>query len=346
MILKISADGGIVEQRCDAGGGQRRSRPNPRQLQKLRRVDRASANDHFAGGGGETFSAVAGIFDPDGAASLEANPAHPGARLEAQVSAAQRRAQKCIGRRTPQTIADRHLIAAQSFGMRSVEILGPIEAQLRGRLAPVAAHRMQKRRHVLDVQRPFAQGRPAGSTRRSDRSKYGRTSSQPQPGLPMLPPIIEILRHAAAVDQRIDGARSADHPPARPVDAAAIEARIRERLVFPIDRGVGKGAAVADGRLDPKAPIRAAGFEHQYPVAATGRQAIGKDAARGARADDDVVKVIHVRSLVFRPCGAMPFRDSPMSFFAAAGPSRNGGEPCMVRRTQTQQGCLFEHHCN
>src|SRR5450631_3781403 len=189
---------------------------------------------------------------------------------------------------------------------------------------------MQKRRYVLDVQRPLA----ADAARRIHtalRSLEIRAHVVPTPaGIAQLPPIVEIRRHPAAVDQRIDGTRSAEHPAARPIDAAPVQARIRQGLVLPIDRGVGKGASVPDGCLDPKSLIGAAGFENQDPVASAGRQTIGKDAAGGAGADDYVVKAFHVRSLVFRPRRAMPFRDSPILFFAPDAPSRYDVEPCIV----------------
>ena len=144
---------------------------------------------------------------------------------------------------------------------------------------------------------------------------------------------------AAAIDQRIDGTRTADYAPARPIDGAPVEARIRQRLVLPIDRPVGKCPSIADGCLDPKSSIAAAGFQHQDPVAAACRQTIGQHAARRARADDYVVEGLHLASLAFRSRCAMPFRDSPMLFFEPVAPSRNGVEQCMVLRLSQTQGC-------
>ncbi len=209
--------------------------------------------------------------------------------------------------------------------MRAVEILRPGQLELRCRIPPVAAHWMQKRCHVLDVQRALGED-PACGIDAPLGSLEIRAHVVPTPAdIAHLPPIIEIRRHPAAVDQRIDGARTAQHAAARPIDTAAVQAGIGQGLVLPIDRGVGKRAAVADGRLDPKAPVGAAGLENQHTVAAARRQALGKHAAGGAGADDYVVKGFHVRSLVFRPCGAMPFRDSPMSFFAPLRPVAKRG---------------------
>ena len=202
---------------------------------------------------------------------------------------------------------------------------------------------MQKRRHVLDVQRPLAGGM-ARSVHPALRSLEVRAYVVPAPtDIAHLPPIIEVGGHPAAVHQRVDGTRAADYPAARPVNAAPVQSRIRQGLVLPIDRRIRKGSSVSDRGLDPKSSVAAAGFENQYPVASTGRQTVGEDAPRGAGADDYVVNIIHVRSLAFRSRRAMPFRDSPMSFFEdrltcfgeisiRPWPSRNATETCMVRR--------------
>ena len=133
MILEIAADGGVIEQRCDAGRGQRRRRSDPRELQQLRRIDRAAAENHFAVGRGELRRAAADIFHADGATLIEANLARPGAGLEAHIGAAQRRAQEGIGGRAPQAIANRHLIAAEALRVRPVEIIGPAASPVRPR---------------------------------------------------------------------------------------------------------------------------------------------------------------------------------------------------------------------
>ena len=64
-------------------------------------------------------------------------------------------------------------------------------------------------------------------------------------------------------------------------------------LIFPIDAGIGERDAVADRRLDPEARVGAAGLEDQYPIAPAGGQPVGQYAARGTRADDDVVEALH-----------------------------------------------------
>ncbi len=52
MILQIFADAGQRVDDADAEALQQRGRPDPRQLQQLRRLERAGAQDHFAPRGG------------------------------------------------------------------------------------------------------------------------------------------------------------------------------------------------------------------------------------------------------------------------------------------------------
>src|ERR1700736_3336294 len=133
---------------------------------------------------------------------------------------------------------------------------------------------MKKGRYVRDVER----ARTLRMSLRIDaplRPFEVRLDVIPAPtNIAQLPPVVEILGRAAAVDQRVDGTRTADHPSTRPVHAAPVEAGACEGLILPIDRWIGKGAAVANRRLDPKAIVRAAGLDDQYAIAAACGQPI------------------------------------------------------------------------
>ena len=47
--------------------------------------------------------------------------------------------------------------------------------------------------------------------------------------------------------------------------------------------------AQAEGNMDQRVGIRAAGFQHQYPVAGVCAQTIGKHAPRAARAHNHII---------------------------------------------------------
>ena len=159
------------------------------------------------------------------------------------------------------------------------------------------AHGVQNGRHVLDVQRPVAAHPSRGVDPPLRAFEVGEHVVPSPADVAHAAPIVEIRRHAAAIDQRVDGTRAADHAAARPVHGTAVQARDLLRLVFPVHRRIGKRAPVADRRPDPEARIGPAGLEHQHPIAAARGQSVGEHAARGTRADDDVVEILPRKEL-------------------------------------------------
>ncbi len=78
--------------------------------------------------------------------------AHPRVRLELDVSTAQRRPQKGVGRGAAHAIADGDLVAAQPERMLAIEIIRRRQVQLIGSIQPIAAHGMKVGRHVGNVE--------------------------------------------------------------------------------------------------------------------------------------------------------------------------------------------------
>ncbi|MGH8435815.1 MAG: IclR family transcriptional regulator, partial [Pseudomonas sp.] len=59
--------------------------------------------------------------------------------------------------------------------------------------------------------------------------------------------------------------------------------------------------------MDPGIPVFAAGFQQQHPGSRVFRQSVGKDATRGAGANDDVVKFFgHTSYLAYSVCHGIP----------------------------------------
>src|SRR3984885_9923802 len=284
---------------------------------------------------------AAHILHSDRAVPVEANLACPGAGLETYIASAKSRAQEGIGSRTGQAGANGHLGAAETRRARPVEIIRPCQPQLPGSIRPVLPHRMQVRSHVLHIERPVA----ADAARRIDAPlgsfEVGAHIVPAPADIAHAPPIVEVLRHAPAIDQSVDGARAPQHLAPRPIDAPSVESRIRSGLVLPIDLGIGECAAVSDGRPDPESPIRAAGFENQHSVAPACGQPIGEHAARGARSDDYVVKALHCNELKLSRLRRYAISRFTHVIFRNPGPSRNGAEPCIVPRARLTQGCTL-----
>ena len=83
---------------------------------------------------------------------------------------------------------------------------------------------------------------------------------------------------------------SRQHAPARVVDGAAVEARLRFRLVAPVGARIADAVKVADRDMDPDPVVLAARFEEQHRRIRVGRQPVRQHAAGGAGSGDDVVE--------------------------------------------------------
>ena len=105
-------------------------------------------------------------------------------------------------------------------------------------------------------------------------------------GVAELAPMVEILRLAADIEQAVDRGRAAEHLAARLEDHAAVQLRLRFRLVEPIDPRVLEQAPVAERDVDPEMPVARPGFEQNDPISPAGGQAVREHAAGRARADD------------------------------------------------------------
>src|SRR5262249_49542356 len=105
---------------------------------------------------------------------------------------------------------------------------------------------------------------------------------------PQTQPIVVIAAIGAAIDHRVDRARSSEDAPARPVHTAAVHVLEFFRLISPIAFGLEElGESGGDKNLLPL--VRAAGFEHQnFDIRIFG-QTIGERGAGGTGADDDVI---------------------------------------------------------
>ena len=128
---------------------------------------------------------------------------------------------------------------------------------------------------------------------RSDFLKYGRTSSQPQPSLPSWAQMVEVERMASHVDHPVDGARPSERLAARPAHRAAIQAGDRLRRVPPVEALVLEEPRHACRSVDPEVVGRRARLQQEHALLGVLGQPRGDYAARGARADDNVVKLVH-----------------------------------------------------
>ncbi len=111
-------------------------------------------------------------------------------------------------------------------------------------------------------------------------------------------PAVVVLALAAHVDHPVDRRAAAQHAAARIPQRTAVQARLGLRAIQPVSARVADAIQVADGDVDPVIVVLAAGLQQQHRHLRIQRQAISQDAARRARADDDVVVGLHVSCLL------------------------------------------------
>src|SRR5438094_694144 len=71
--------------------------------------------------------------------------------------------------------------------------------------------------------------------------------------------------------------------------AAAVHPGLGLGVEAPVHAGVEHGLGIPDGNVDPRIGVAWPGLEQQYRMATAGGEAVGKNAAGGAGADDDVI---------------------------------------------------------
>ena len=109
-------------------------------------------------------------------------------------------------------------------------------------------------------------------------------------------PVIKILRLTAHIDHAVDRARPTQHAAARIGDGAAVGPRIGFRFETPGQGLMVQQLHVTGGDVDQRIPITPASLQQHDARARIFGEPVGQNAARRARADDDVVR-LHGRSL-------------------------------------------------
>jgi hypothetical protein len=92
MVLQVPSDAGQMVDRVDAHLAQRAFVADPRELQELRGVDRAAAQDHIARACDLRPPAMH-VLDADGPRAVEHDAVHECARPDVEVRAAHHRRQ-------------------------------------------------------------------------------------------------------------------------------------------------------------------------------------------------------------------------------------------------------------
>src|SRR5262245_50815474 len=290
MVLQVGADARHVGDHVDAEGLQQARRSHTRELQELRRVERAAGDDDLAFGAGGARLAALLVFDPDGAAAVEQDAPRQRVGHHGEIWPAPRRPQVAHRRRPTASVARRQLIVAGALLGRAIEVVIARKACLLHRCQEGLAQGMWLA-HIGDRE-GSADAMPGilAALLVLGAAEIGKHVGEAPAGVAELAPMIEILVLTADIEEAVDGTGSAQHLAARLDDPAIVELGLRLRTVQPVDLGVGEQLSVAERDVNPDVAILAAGFEEKHAMATRRGQAMREHAAGAAGADDDVVE--------------------------------------------------------
>ena len=266
-----------------------------RQLEQLRRVERAAAEDDLAGPG----------CAPSAPAPARPRRRPPGApsntirvtnarRPDLEVRAPHDRVEVGPGRAQPAAPADVPVERGEALLAIAVDVVGQRVAGLLGGLEERPEQRVRGRPALQDraARRGRGTGRPApppGSlhpleVRQAVGVVPGRHARVGRPAL-----VVE--RVAALEDHPVDAARAAEHLAPGVVDPPAVHVRLGLRLVLPVVEPAADRERQRRRHVDEHVPrvVGPAGLEDEDAGRRVGAQPVGERAAGRAAADDDEV---------------------------------------------------------
>ena len=271
-------------------------RPDPRELQELRRVDGPAGDDHLARRAHHPPLAAAQILHPDRAVAFEQDPRRVGVRAHVDVAPLHGGAQVRARGAHPAVAVDAALEVADAFlplavvvGVaRDADALRAGDERLAQRMTPV-----EILDHELAVAAPVpVVARPDAAFAAPEVGQHVRIAP---PAVAELRPGVEVHALAAVVDVAVDRARPAERLAPRLPDPAPRGALARLGLVEPVDRRVGQRLHESGGDVDERMPVPASGLQRADPVASVRAQAVDEGGARGAGTDDDEVEDVPAR---------------------------------------------------
>ncbi len=323
VILQVAANAGQVGQDRDAVPLERLRRADARQHQQLRRIERASADDHLAPRAQLAFPPVLDEPDAHRAALLDDDPRDAHAGAHAQVAAMPGRPQVGAGRAAAPAVARGDLVEPAAGRVARVEVFVVGQPRLLAGPQPRLAERVD----VADV--GYAE-RAAGAVLRVAEALVVLGAQEIRQHVGMGPagraglaPAIVVGRHAADVDHRVDRAAAAEHARLHHGRRFLAMLLVRRDPGNALEQRALRGLVIGPRNVDVRAAIGRALLEQGHAHALVLAQPRGDHAARRAAAHDDVVD-----HLIFVSCGLSPSRPGPDGGWISAiraWPRRPGG---------------------
>ena len=230
VVVQVLADAGQVRDDVDAERAQVIRRPDPREQEELRRPDRPAAHDDLLGLRA-LDAAVLRPLDADAARAVEQQAPRDRAGDQLEVRVGLDRTDVRRRGAVPDAVLDAVLHERHAVLRRAVVVGVQRDAALLRRLGDRHVDRVRLER------REQAHGaRPAGLSPLD--ALVDRAYVLPRPAVGAeIRPRVEVLGRAAHPDHRVEAARAAEDPAARPGEPAAGRVHLRHGLVGPVDLG-------------------------------------------------------------------------------------------------------------
>src|SRR5262245_48555393 len=237
-----------------------------------------------------TFVVAGKIFDAGGAPAIKQNARGERLRNHFEIGAAPRLLQIAGRCRGTHAAAHRGLVIARTFLHGAVEIVVARIAALHRRLDIGHRERMPVAK-VGNRKQPAGAMEFVGAAFVILRLAEIRQNVVKTPaGIAKLPPMVEVLRLAADINQAVDRTGPAENFAARRDDIAVVAFRLRLGLVAPIVTAIDEKPAEAERDMKPRMPIVGARLQQQHAISARRRQPIGQNAAGAAGSYDDKIE--------------------------------------------------------
>ena len=306
VVLQVPADGGQVVHGRDAEGAQVVGVAHARQLEQLRRVERAAAQHHLAGLDALEVAATAGgVLDAGGAGAVEQDPVGERPRHHGEVRPVHHRVQVGACRAEAATAVHVAVELREALLAVAVDVVGARVAGLHGRVEERVEQRVVGRA-AFEHQRPVV---PAvGRVGVGEAVLHPLEVRQAVGVVPRLHagvggPALVVERVAALEDHPVDRAATAEHLAAGVVHAAPVHVRLGLALVLPVVEAAADRERERGRHVDEDVPlvVGPAGLQHEDLGRRIGRQPVGEGRPGRAAADDDVVVAL-VRHAERRYC--------------------------------------------
>src|SRR5262245_15624213 len=290
MIVQVGTDCLHVAHNSNPEMPQMRGRAEARELKQVRRSIGAPADDHLAPGPRHTSAGWRMVLHADSTIVLDQDAGGLAARANNEVPARTSGFQISLGGAPAPAPGGRRLVIADTFLLRSIEIIGPRNAKALG----CCDHRICKSRSrywIRHVQRATDTMQLACTTLLVLRLLEEGQHAVPVPAnAPPLTPVVVVLWVAAHVDHAIDGGRTAKRLAARHIDTAVVELRLRGTLELPVHSFIHVGLGEPEWDVYPRVCITRPGLKKQHAIPPTFRQSGSDHSPRRPCARHDKVE--------------------------------------------------------